>query len=76
MPVVTTVQADARGVAVEDPLTIVDTVDGPYLNTGSFDIVAPPETGSDPHSKLQELNRWAASRGYIPLAGTNHYRRI
>jgi hypothetical protein len=76
MTVVTTSQADATAVAIVEPLMIVDTVDGPYLSTGNFDIVAPPQTGNDPAAKLQELNRWAASRGYVPLAGTNHYRRI
>ena len=76
MAVVTTSQADARRVAIVDPLTLVDTVGGPYLSTGKFDIVAPPETGNDPGAKMQELNRWAGTRGYVPLPGTNHYRRI
>ncbi|GEM_PF-7028041 len=74
MSVVTTSQADSMGIAIVHPLTIVDTVDGPYLSTGNFDVVAPPETAIDPEAKLQELNRWAASRGYVPLTGTNHYR--
>ena len=76
MSVVTTSQADAMGVSVIDPLIIVQTVDGPYLSTGNFDIVAPPETGNDPDAKLHELNSWAESRGYVPLAGTNQYRHV
>jgi len=76
MVVVTTSQADATGVVIVDPLMIVDTVNGPYLSTGDFDIVAPLEIGDDANAKLQELNRWATSRGYVPLVGTNHYRRI
>jgi serine/threonine protein kinase len=76
MSVVTTSQADAKGVVIVDPLMIVQTVDGPYLSTGNIDIVAPPETGSDPHAKLHELNRWAGSRGYVPVTGTNHYGHI
>ena len=76
MAVLTTTQADERGIAIVEPLTVVDTVEGPYLGTGDYDIVAPPEIGSAPAAKKLELDRWAGTRGYVPVPGTNHYRHI
>jgi hypothetical protein len=74
MQIVTTSQADQIGIVIVEPLTIVDTVAGPYLITGDYNIVAPTELGDNSAIKQVDLDRWAGSRGYVREGGTNMYR--
>ena len=76
MAIVTTHQADANGVEITDHLMIVDTVEGPYLSTCDYNIVAPLEIGDDPIDKERELERWARTRGFVRPEGGALYRRI
>jgi hypothetical protein len=63
--IITTTQADKEGLIIKEPLTIIATTRGPYLDSGDNIIAAPPELGADPEVKERELDRWAAQRGYV-----------
>jgi len=71
---ITTTQADQEGLVIKEPLTIIATTRGPYLDSGNNIIAAPPELGADPEVKERELDRWAAQRGYIRSPGDAVYR--
>ena len=44
---ITTTQADQEGLVIREPLTIIATTRGPYLDSGDNIIAAPPELGAD-----------------------------
>jgi hypothetical protein len=73
MRVLSTTQADESNLAVTEPLQIVATVEGPHLTMGEYDIVAPPNVGNNPLAKEKELDRWAHTRGYKRVQGSQIY---
>ena len=76
MPVVVTTHPEAATLPITHPLMIVETIEGPYLGTGQYNIIVPPEMGNDRTVRMRELDRWARSRGYVHIQGTNQYGPI